>query len=136
MCFPVDLLNQFQSALSRVEGFFPQDSNDSIVPRSWFIAARARYDANPQYWDQLAAAHDWRHGVDVGDGRDDHGFASWRGSVLYSAFNVPTKGDREDVSRAATLARKLVEEKPGLVGIDRVGVGAGSLSILKEQRLK
>ncbi len=120
---------------TRVEGIFATDSEASVIPRSWFEAARARYDANPAHWDNLAAARQWQHGLDVGDGQDSHGFASWRGCVLYSVVEVQTKGDREDVSRATGLAKKLLESKPGHVAVDRGGVGSGALATLLEQKL-
>ncbi len=120
---------------SRVQAFFPHDNADSIIPRSWFNAARARYDTNRKYWDNLAAAHKWRHGLDVGDGGDDHAIASWRGAVLYAVEVIPTKGDREDVTRAAGLAKQKLQECPGVVAVDRAGVGSGSLASLLEQKL-
>jgi len=120
---------------SRVEAFFPRDSADSIIPRSWFAAARARYDANPRHWDNLAASHQWRHGLDVGDGGDDHALASWHGPVLYAVEVIPTKGDREDVTRAAGLGKRQLQQCPGVLAVDRAGVGAGSLATLLEQKL-
>jgi hypothetical protein len=56
--------------LGRVEAIFPQSSGNSIIPRDWFDAARARYDANPKLWDDLAKRHKPRYGLDVGDGGD------------------------------------------------------------------
>lgn len=117
---------------SRVEGLFPIDSEQSIVPRSWFTQARARYDADPLYWDLIAERHSWRHGLDVGDGGDDHARASWRGPVLYGAATYPTKGDRLDVSRAAQLGGKALDDMPGSISVDRTGVGSGTLSKLLE----
>ncbi|RCJ20161.1 hypothetical protein A6S26_05415 [Nostoc sp. ATCC 43529] len=117
---------------SRVEGLFPVDSEQSIVPRSWFLQARARYDADPQKWDFMAEHHHWRHGLDVGDGGDDHATASWRGPVLYAAAVMPTKGDRLDVGRAAALGAKVIDEKPGRINVDIIGVGSGALSKLLE----
>ncbi|MBW4675933.1 MAG: hypothetical protein KME52_18500 [Desmonostoc geniculatum HA4340-LM1] len=117
---------------SRVEGLFPVDSEQSIVPRSWFLQARARYDADPQKWDFMAEHHHWRHGLDVGDGGDDHARASWRGPVLYGAITQSTKGDRLDVSRAALLGAKTLDDMPGSISVDIIGVGSGSLSQLLE----
>ena len=118
---------------SRVEGFFPEDSTQSIVPRTWFMAARARYDADPAYWNAQAQPHASRYGLDVGDGGDDHALARWRGPVLYLAKAIPTKGDQEDVTRAAGLAIAALNANPGSVTVDRGGCGAGSQAILKEQ---
>lgn len=118
---------------SRVEGCFPEDSAASVVPRSWFLAARARYDANPQHWDAQAAKHKSRFGLDVGDGGDPHGLSRWQGPVLYSALDAPTKGDREDVTRAAGIVVNALKEYEGLATVDRGGCGAGALAILLEQ---
>lgn len=117
---------------SRVEAEFPTDTEWSIVPRSWFDQARARYDADPAYWDAIAAKHPWRHGVDVGDGGDPHGFASWRGPVLYTCREQSCQGDREDITRCAGETRRLLDEQHGSASIDTVGVGSGVQSILKE----
>lgn len=117
---------------SRVEGLFVIDSESSIVPRSWFAAARARYDADPAKWDEMAAKHPSRHGLDVGDGGDDHAWARWQGAVLYAVETHGTQGDREDVTRAAGIAAKKLTEHPGSIAVDRVGVGAGALAILLE----
>lgn len=117
---------------SRVEGLFPVDSEASIVPRSWFLAARARYDARPEYYDELASYHHYRHGLDVGDGGDDHATSTWRGVVLYAAKTLATKGDRLDVSRAAGAGKSLIQAHGGLVMVDIIGVGAGALSAMLE----
>lgn len=115
----------------RVEGRFPSlSANCAIIPSSWIVAARARYDADPRYWDALAAQYIWRHGLDVGDGGDSHAIASWRGPVLYRVDLISTKGDRQDVSRAAHLGYSRLLELGGVVAVDRIGVGAGALSEL------
>ena len=118
---------------SRVEGYFPEDSAASVIPRSLFLAARVRYDSNPEHWDNLAAAHRNRYGLDVGDGGDAHGLARWQGPVLYLAKEVPGRGDMEDVTRAAGMAIQAMKEHPGSITVDRGGPGPGALAILKEQ---
>lgn len=116
---------------TRVEGLFSLDSQRSIIPRRSFQAARARYDADPAYWDELASRHPWKHGLDVGNGHDDHALSSWRGPVLYSIDKLATQGDDLDVSRAAAWGLATLKAKPGTIGVDKVGVGAGTLSELK-----
>ncbi len=118
---------------TRVEGLFAIDSQSSIVPRSWFEAARARYDADPAGWDAQAAPHPNRQGLDVGDGGDDHARARWRGPVLYATVTYPTQGDRQDVPRAAGIAARKLAEHGGSIHVDRVGVGAGALGALLDQ---
>lgn len=118
---------------SRVNGYFPKDNQYSIVPASWFMKARARYDANPDYWDKQAESHDWRHGLDVGDGDDPHAMVSWKGPVLYAADIKETKGDMKDVHRASEWGKDTLDKKPGRMKVDNVGVGSGALSnLLKE----
>ena len=116
--------------LSRVEALFPQDVGQSIIPESWFLAARARYDANPAHWDDLANRSYNKMGLDVGDGGDPHALARWKGPVLYSVKEKPTFGDREDVSRAANFGWQELCEHPGVLSVDQIGVGAGALSEL------
>jgi hypothetical protein len=119
--------------LGRVEAIFPQSSGNSIIPRDWFDAARARYDANPKLWDDLAKRHKPRYGLDVGDGGDPHALARWQGPVLYSVVEEPTMGDRLDISRAADFGWKILCEKGGVLSVDRIGVGAGALSEIKRR---
>jgi hypothetical protein len=113
--------------ISRVNAYFPEDNTSSLIPRSWFIRARARYDADPLKWDNLAHGKKWRFGLDVGDGGDAHALAAWHGPVLYFVRNYPTLGDGEDTIRAAALAKKeLDKKKNAIVSVDRAGVGAGT----------
>ncbi|MGD1941846.1 MAG: hypothetical protein ACFB0G_11090 [Leptolyngbyaceae cyanobacterium] len=118
---------------SRVCGLFPEDSAQSIVPRTWFLAARARYDANPEYWHKQAKVQRYRFGLDVGDGGDSHALSQWLGPLLWKAHAIPTKGDQEDVTRAAGLAIAALRETSGNIHIDRGGCGSGAHAILKEQ---
>ena len=114
--------------LSRVEALFPHDVGQSVIPQTWFLAARARYDANPTHWDELADRSYNKMGLDVGDGGDPHALARWKGPVLYSVKEKPTYGDREDVSRAANFGWNELCEHSGVIAVDQIGVGAGALS--------
>jgi hypothetical protein len=117
---------------SRVEARFPTDAENSIIPRSWLQAARVRYDNNPEQ----ISAQKCRHGLDVGDGGDPHALASWRGNCLFFARDYPCQGDREDVTRIAGIATNHLKKYPGVINVDNVGVGAGTLACLKENRAK
>lgn len=117
--------------VSRVEGHFPTSTAQSIITRQDFLAARARYDQDPERWDNLARRHKWRYGLDVGDTGDPHALSSWRGPVLYSVVEKPTLGDHQDITRAANLAWDALKKDGGEVRVDRTGVGAGALSDLK-----
>lgn len=121
---------------SRVEAEFPTDAASSVIPRTWFAAARARYDADPDKWSREAERHIPRYGLDVGDGGDPHALSRWRGPVLNLIQERATLGDREDVSRAAAWARSHIRQhERATVAVDQVGVGAGALSILKGENI-
>ncbi|MEM9541752.1 MAG: hypothetical protein AAGA60_19935 [Cyanobacteria bacterium P01_E01_bin.42] len=115
--------------LSRIEAVFPTDSEQSIIPRSYLHAARARYDENPDQWQPRSQ---WRHGLDVGDGGDAHGLASWNGNCLFFARDYPCQGDREDVTRIAGIATNHMKQYPGIINVDNIGVGAGTLACLRQ----
>lgn len=122
---------------SRVLGNFPSDASTSLVPRSWFKAARARYDSNPGKWESEAAEMPWTHGLDVGDGVDDHCLTSRRGDLLLDIQVRGTKGDRRDNSRAVALvvavhdgSVALGPARPGVVHVDTGGVGSGVMSAI------
>ena len=115
---------------SRIEAFFPTDSEQSVIPRSWVTSSRARYDADPAHWDAIAARFQPRYGLDVGDGEDSHALAKWRGPVLYMCEAYPTRGDRQDVSRTVSLAAHAAINEEGVIVVDQIGVGAGALSML------
>lgn len=120
---------------SRVEGLFPDSYGQSIISQSLFLKCRSLYDEDPAAWDEKALQHDSRYGLDVGDGGDPHGLARWQGPVLYAAKSIPGLGDEQDVSRAAGLAIAEAKAFPGTIAVDRAGVGAGSLAILKDEEI-
>ena len=118
---------------SRIEGQFPEDSAWSIIPRSYFIAARQRYDKAPKDWDNIADAYTSRFGLDVGDGIDPHALSRWCGPVLYSLAKLPARGDMMDANRAAGMSSRQMRLYPdSTITIDR-GFGSGVIGILKEQ---
>ncbi|ARV58043.1 hypothetical protein BZZ01_04805 [Nostocales cyanobacterium HT-58-2] len=124
--------------ISRVLGEYPEDSTDGIIPLRLLRAARARYDANPEYWEELAKRYTWRLGLDVGDGGDPHALAIWRGPVLYEVQIHPTKGDLLDTDRAADIAEENMRSLGGHceIAVDSTGVGAGTLArLIKSGRL-
>lgn len=91
---------------TRVEGKFSTDSGSSIVPSSFWEAARARYDADPARWIAIASRHPWKIGVDVGDGGDPHAIAISRGPVLFYAAEVPsTSAIDTQINLAKLVAR-------------------------------
>lgn len=122
---------------SRIEGLFPLDATESVIPRSMFLAARQRYDNDPDYWDGLAALKPVRLGLDVGDGGDPHAKARWQGPVLYAVATKDGQGDGLDTGRAAEWVAADLRQYPGSsVAVDRGGPGAGTYNDLKRARCK
>lgn len=121
--------------ISRVEGKYPTDNTDGIIPKSWLLEARSRYDADPDYWDELASNFNWVLGLDVADGGDNHALAVLRGPVLYQVTLHPTLGDMLDTVRAAEIAENKMLQLGGesRVVVDNTGVGAGTLGILRKK---
>lgn len=115
---------------SRVLGLFPSDAATSVVPRQWFLAARQRYDENPEHWERHGRVMPWSYGLDVGDGIDDHALTHRRGDLLLSVETRATTGDRRDVGRAAGLLNAAFRRNDGAgtAYVDQIGVGAGALS--------
>lgn len=122
---------------TRVEAEFPTDTVDGIIPLTWLKEARDRYDRDPDYWDELVSRSRWRIGVDVGDGGDNHAVSLWKGCVLYKVKTYATSGDREDVVRLAKeIIEPMVDELGAnyVIAVDRIGVGAGTLAVLRRDR--
>jgi hypothetical protein len=118
----------------RVCAEFPDNAHDGVIPHSWLVAARARYDRDPDYWDNLAGSYYWNLGVDVADGGGDrHAIASWGGRVvLYSIESFIPKGNLEDVLTLADITgRKIRSLGTAQVAVDNTGVGSGTLGGLR-----
>jgi hypothetical protein len=74
--------------------------------------------------------------LDVGDGGDPHAIAIWKGSVLQYIRSQPTIGDELDTGRAAGMvAGEIARYGNGAIAVDNIGVGAGSLTMIKNQGL-
>lgn len=122
--------------VSRVEGLFPEDSGSAILPQSYFLAARARYDLNPALWETIINVNTpWSFGVDVGSMSDDHAICGFQGNVLKIARVIPCIGDRKDVVRIAqVIEEEYLQVYPNCkVGIDATGVGSGTLAYLLDR---
>lgn len=120
---------------SRIEARFPLDSGQSIFPRRYFLMARNKFDAIKD-WDIKLRGIAPRYGLDVGDGGDPHALARWQGTVLMAVRSQPTIGDELDTSRAAGMvAGDIAKHGNGSIGVDNIGVGAGTLAMLKNQGL-
>ncbi len=117
---------------TRIEGMFSDTGGTVIVPKSYFVAARARYDINPYYWEDMNRRSPWSFGADIGAISDPHAISGFHGNLLAHCREIPCLGDRTDVVRIA----KIIEEEYLMVypdcrfGIDSTGVGAGTLAYL------
>jgi len=123
--------------VSRVEGEFPLDSDFSIIPRRYFIMARAKYDEMAQHHPEELAARlklaKHRYGLDVGDGGDPHALSHWQKNVCIEVKHQPTIGDELDTGRAAAMVLEaMATHGKGAVAVDKIGVGAGALYVLKQ----
>lgn len=119
---------------SRVEARFPLDSGQSVIPRRYFLMGRIKYDNDYARLHMQNKHLPQRYGVDVGDGGDPHAIARWQGSLLLGVKQHPTLGDELDTKRAANLLIREVENHgAGFVAVDNVGVGAGTLAIIKDE---
>ena len=128
----LDRLENSPYWMGRVEGIFPETTGSAILPMSWFKLARDRYDINPEWWETYAIrGQPWSFGVDVGDGGDPHSIVGFHGKVLKICRVIPGLGDRMDTIRIAKIvAYEYLAVYGGTVGIDRIGVGAGTLGWL------
>lgn len=121
---------------SRVCAEFPDNIADGILPYSWLVAARNRYDMHPDYWDAIARDNYWNFGLDVADGGGDrHALAMWGGrSVLYGVESFIPLGDLEDTMRIASIAgRKITTFGDAQIAVDNTGVGSGTLGDLRRE---
>lgn len=111
---------------ARVEGEFPDTSENAIITKFLWDSARQRYDDDPEYWDQIADSQDWKLGIDVADGGTDKSVISvWRGPVLYMILQAPRDQDPyQDQNLLAGYIHKLLREYNGRVQIDGIGVGS------------
>jgi hypothetical protein len=120
--------------LSRVEAQCPKIDAEGIIPIDWLESALNRYGADPDYWDKLASSEVWRLGGDVGESRDAHCLAFWKGPVLYRVKKWATSRDRSEITRAARLFASVANKLGGDVklAIDSTGIGKGTLDTLKD----
>ena len=111
---------------SRVRGISPAESSEALVRLSWVRAAVARYD------DPALRLGPKALGVDVANSADGDPAAIARGVgrclVSVSAFACPNSVKLGDQLK---LEMALEDISPRHVGVDSVGVGAGTVGRLK-----
>lgn len=118
---------------SRVRGISPEQASDSLIRLEWLKASAARW---------LVAARDGRiskrataKGVDVANSKNGDracivDFAE-RFVIRIDAFSCP---DSNALGRQVALEMDAANLKPAYVGVDPIGVGAGTVNELRRMR--
>lgn len=120
-------------ALSRTRGICPQQAEDALIRREWITHIQRNLDPEQFMLDIVPAL-----GVDVANSETGDEAAICEGVGAYcigvDAFACP---DANRLGRT-TIAHKIREKKirPENVGVDGVGVGAGTVNALKEVGFK
>lgn len=121
--------------VSKVRGLFPDSSSEGVVPLGWAEAAMVRWE---DWRDSGRPGLDVveRHvlGVDVADGGEDATcVASREGHIVREIRKFRAADTMETVGHV----KGMISSRPGsLAIIDSIGVGAGVLSRLREQKMR
>lgn len=116
--------------MSRVRGISPSESAEALIKLEWVRAAQARHGDAAYRVGQLAL------GVDVANSiaGDEGAIARWKGRTCVSVESFPCPDSNALGHQVARLIR--AEKIDGAhVGVDSVGVGAGTVNTLKEREL-
>lgn len=109
---------------SRVEGEFPEQGDDTLIPLPWIEAAQQRYAANaPAIIEHL--------GVDVARYGSDSSVIVSRGGRRAEIYKMLRK--RSTMELAGAVVNALDETNAIRAYIDEIGVGGGVVDRLKEQ---
>lgn len=107
---------------SRVDGNFPSQSPDSLVPLSWLDEARKKVDQEELLGDPPKADEDWWAGIDVaGGGEDETVLAVRHGGVLEPGF--PKAWKLEDCRYVIEDALEPYKERKIHLNVDSIGIG-------------
>jgi hypothetical protein len=114
--------------ISKVRGEFPEDADDSLIPLGWIRAAQARYEeasGHPEVAEVL--------GVDVARyGSDETVIVARAGELAW----IVGRYRREDtMATTGRVVRALADLGASEAAVDVVGIGAGVVDRLDEQRL-
>lgn len=127
-------------ALSRTRGLSPKQSNDSLIKLDWCMNAVERYNeyCNEEGIINLNKVPGFIGlGVDVANSEfgDKAAFAFGKGEICYSIqdFQCP---DSNQLGHQIYILMKEQNINEKYLGIDGVGVGAGTINTLKEYGIK
>lgn len=121
--------------VSKVRGLFPDTNSQGLIPLGWVEAAMARW----QDWhDSGSPPLDIveRHilGVDVADQGEDSTVVAFREGPIVRELR---KYRNSDTMETVGYVRASMSNRPGSLAIvDSIGVGAGVLSRLREQKVR
>lgn len=123
--------------VSKVRGLFPDTNSQGLVPLGWVEQAMARW----RDWMDAGAPPPPTHdvdrdvlGVDVADeGEDSTVVAFRRGNIVHEL----RKYRNSDTMETTGYVKASMSSRPGSLAIvDSIGVGAGVLSRLREQKIR
>ncbi len=115
---------------NRVLGEFAASAEDGIIPLAWVEAAQERWHE----WVSAGRSGELtRLGVDVGRGGDRSVIALRVGNVIAELRRM----NQPDVMRVTGAVAALLQAHPGVEAVvDVIGIGAGVVDRLREQKLK
>ncbi len=122
--------------LSRTRGISPKQSSDSLIKVDWCIAATEKFKAyldEDGTFDLAKVEGEKGLGVDVANSVDGDKAAicKGKGNVCYSVEDFQCE-DSNQLGHRIALMMKTENISSDRVGVDGVGVGAGTINALKE----
>lgn len=138
-----DMLNRYGSSesplyLSRARGISPGQSSDSLIQMQWCIDSRDGVKRSEKGIEQLNRDEmmngDRALGVDVANSEsgDKAAIAEGVGAVLIDLKDFQCPDANQLGKRDIYLRMKEKNIKPRMIGVDGIGVGAGTVNALKE----
>jgi hypothetical protein len=119
-----------QSAVyqNRVKGEFASSEADGVIPLSWVEAANARWEV----WNELRPELPFVGvGVDVARSGEDKTVMAPRYGDVVTELRETVK---EDLMQTAGRVKGILDAHGGIATIDVIGIGAGVVDRLREQR--
>lgn len=121
--------------VSKVRGMFPDSSTEGIIPLGWVEAAMVRWENWRDAGRPVLPVNE-RHvlGVDVADQGEDRTCIAFReGHIVHEI----RKYHHADTMETVGHVKAAMSARPGSLAIvDSIGIGAGVLSRLREQKIR
>ena len=123
--------------VSKVRGLFPDNNAQGLIPLGWVEQAMARYRDWQDEGAPPSPMHDVERdvlGVDVADQGEDSTVVAFRRGSRVTELR---KYRMSDTMETTGYVKASMSSRPGSVAIvDSIGVGAGVLSRLREQKVR